>query len=212
MLSLKGVMRNNGGASSYGISDTIDYLETAVKNRNIQGVILDTDTGGGESTAGSNLMYAVADAVKVKPVLNWFNTCGSAGVMGTLPCNENIAKNERAQIGSIGTYVSIDKSFIEWYKNNVMDLYADDSQNKNLAFRQLIDGNTEGVKKMVNLTNKNFLADVKAFRPLAGDEAKQKDTLSGKMFAAKEGKTRGLVDGIGNLDYVTKRINYYANR
>jgi ClpP class serine protease len=211
MLPLKGMMRNSGGASSYGVSDLIDNLNLAVQNRNIQGVVIDTETGGGESTAGSNLMYAVADAVKIKPVLNWFGTCASAGVMATLPCNENIAKNERSQIGSIGTYLSIDKSFVEWYKANVMDLYADDSTNKNLAFRQLIDGNTEGYKTMVNATNKNFMSDVSRFRPLTGDATKQADTLSGKMFNALEGKKRGLVDAVGNLDYVIKRVNFYAN-
>lgn len=205
-ITLKGVMQMDGGPSSYGVQDTISFLESAVSNPNISGILFSVDTGGGEAKAGNALKEAIAEATQKKPVIAWVDTMASAGVMAMLPANEIIAKNERSRVGSIGTYMSIDKSFLAWYKANITDLYAEDSVNKNLEFRQMVEGDFSGVQKMINKINKDFTNDVKTYRPLSGDVP---HTLSGAMFDAKEAKSRGLIDGIGSREYAVKRLMYH---
>jgi protease-4 len=209
LLSLKGTMMMDGGACAYGISDTIEFLQAATDNPNVAGIVFDVRTGGGESTAGELLMQAVQSAEKKKPVMAYIdNMMASAGVMAMLPATEIIASSQRAQIGSIGTYMSISKEFLSWYSENVTDVYADESTAKNDAFRKAVAGDLSGIKAMVNKVNRNFLSDVKNFRPLQGDT---ESTLSGAMFDAPEAKRRGLIDAVGSFDYAMRRMQYHIN-
>lgn len=206
IIPIRGVMTMQGGMSANGIENVINCMKDCQTDNHIGGIIFDVDTGGGEAMAGEELMYANDSFTKVKPAIAHFRTMGSAGVMGMLPCNEIIAKTDRSKCGSIGTYRSIDKAFLAWYKANIIDIYADKSPNKNKEFNQMKEGDFSGVQAMVNKINENFLADVQKYRPLSGDV---ENTLSGGMFDTTEAKKRGLVDGMGDLAYAIKRIQYH---
>lgn len=201
-LKLSGVMRSEDGMSSRGISSLVRDYNDAIQNSNIAGILLEVNTGGGESMAGNILNAALADSTK--PVVVFAHRMQSAGVMATLHANEIVASSNAAQFGSIGTFVSIDKEFAAWYKQTITDIYADKSVNKNKEFRDFLEGNITTLKKSINASNELFLNEVKAHRPLRGDI---QHTLSGATFDAQEAKNRGLVDSIGGFQYALKRLN-----
>ena len=207
-LKLFGTMRGQDGMSTRGMGSLIGDLNAAFQNENIAGILLEANTGGGESTAGQMLQAALTDAPK--PVVVLAHQLCSAGIMGTLPCAEIIASNKSAKLGSIGTFISVSNSFANWYKASVTDIYADKSSNKNKAFRDFLNGDFAELKKELNSSNAQFLADVQAFRTLKGNEATIEHTLSRAVFSAEEAKRRGLCDGIGGVQYALKRLSAHV--
>lgn len=208
-LKLFGTMRSQDGASTRGIDSLIADINSAFQNENIQGILLEANTGGGESTAGQMLQGALADAPK--PVVVYAHQLASAGIMGTLPASEIIASTKGSKFGSIGTFISIDKRFAQWYQSNVTDIYADKSSNKNKEFRDFLAGDFTALKKSLNQSNDRFLADVQAFRTLKGEASTIEHTLSGAMFEAGAAKSKGLIDSIGGFQYALKRLSAHAN-
>jgi ClpP class serine protease len=201
LLRLNGVMRSQDGLSSQGIQSMVQDLQAAYSNPNIDGILIEANTGGGESLAGTMLQSAIQESPKA--VVVYAHLLASAGVRGTLPADEIIASGAGSEIGSIGTFITVNKNFASWYNNNYQDVYADKSGNKNLPFREFLKGNIDPLKANINRSNENFLQEVQSFRQLRGDV---QHTLSGEMFSAKQARSRGLIDGIGSFQYAVNRL------
>jgi protease-4 len=207
LLKLNGVMRSNDGMSSRGVGSLIRDLNAAYDNQNIDGILIEANTGGGESLAGTMLQSAIEESPK--PVVVYAHMLASAGVRGTLAADEIIASGPGAQIGSIGTYITLDKDFARYYTRWYEELYADKSTNKNKDFREYLKGNMEPLRQSINRSNDNFLKEVQQYRPLRGDV---ENTLSGELFYAKDAKSRGLVDGVGSFQYAVQRLSANVRR
>lgn len=208
-LRMSGVMTAADQLCSDGIQSLSDTLYTAYNNDNIDGILLEVNSGGGESTAGYILKNALAD--KNKPVVVHAMTLGSAALLGTLPATEIIAAGESAQIGSIGSYLSVNNKFLSWYKDNYTDIYATQSTDKNADFRSLMEGNSAPIQKMIDKSAKMFQDNVTKSRTLKGSEEKIASTLAGGMFDAADARGRGLVDGIGSYNYAMKRLRSHIS-
>lgn len=204
-IPVSGVMQMDGGMCSSGIKDLADFIQQLDANPNIAGFLFDVNTGGGESTAGIHLYNTVKDLTK--PSVAQFHTMASAGYMAMLPTKEKIALSPMSRVGSIGALISIDKQFLDWYKNNIQDIYSTKSPDKNSEFNALLNGDHS---KLVNSLDKmvsDFHDMVLAHRSL--NPQMQDSTLKGGTFTAKDGKHRGLIDSIGSEAYAKKRLNFY---
>jgi ClpP class serine protease len=209
VLNLSGVMRSEGGMCHFGMDELANQFLAAYQNPNIEGIILKASTGGGESAAGSRLQAIIQDAPK--PVVVYTDTMlASAGVRGAVTATEIIAA-QGAEIGSIGTYITLPKGFSEQYNAYYTDVYADKSGNKNKSFRAFIAGDMSEMKAEVNRINEQFLTEVSSFRALKGSKTQQEYTLSGAMFSADEALRRGLVDAVGSFQMAIDRTRALAS-
>ncbi len=200
-LNLIGPMVANGDWCSWGMDDFEEAIMIANQNSNIAGIFIRANTGGGESLAGQILHNAVKSSKK--PVVVYADFLGSAGVHGTLAAAEIIASGNASRIGSIGTYVSIDKELAKWYAENVEDIYAEGSENKNAEWREYLAGNPKPLQTVVTQNADMFRSEVKKHRELKGDVD---TTLKGGMFFAQDAKRRGLIDGVGTYEYAMQRM------
>jgi ClpP class serine protease len=207
-LKLSGTMRSSDYWCNRGVDSLVEDFQAAYQNDHIMGIVLEANTGGGESVAGQMLQSIIQDAPK--PVVVFAHYLASAGIMGTLSASEIIASTEAASFGSIGTYITIDKRIGDWYSKNYQDIYASKSTNKNRAFRALQKGDVSAIQEMVDVHNENFLEMVQKYRPLNGTRSDVAHTLSGEMFNASESKYRGLIDGVGSFQYALKRVTAHA--
>lgn len=201
-LSFSGVMREEDGLCSTGINSLSEQLYNAYSNPNVKGILLNLNSGGGESSSGYNLQQAISD--KNKPVVVRSSILASAALNGALPATEIIASSDASQIGSIGSYISLNMSSIKWYKENIIDIYSKVSPDKNAAFRDAVNGNYDKLTEQVTENAKMFQDKVKEYLTL--DQQKMLSTLSGGMFMAKDAKQRGLVHSIGSRQFAIKRI------
>lgn len=207
-LQLSGTMRSSDFWCNRGVDSLVADINAAYQNSNIAGIVIEANTGGGESIAGQMLNGALAESPK--PVVVWAHYLASAGIMGTLPVSEVIGSTRAAQFGSIGTFVSVNKRMSQWYAQNYTDVYASKSTNKNRPHRALQKGDLSAIQEMVDVSNESFLEEVKAYRHLNGTNSDITHTLSGEMFQAQEAKARGLIDGIGGFQYAIRRVMAYA--
>lgn len=203
-LYLNDFMAVDGDLCTMGVQELADNLLYYRDNPNVNGAILEVNSGGGEAMAGQIMFNAIRDFKK--PVVAYVHNAGSAAFMAIAGVKEIVASGPLSRLGSIGAFISLDKKFIEFYKSRFEDIYSDLSDDKNSAIRNYIDtGDKSGIKSMLN-------ESVEAFQKLVTDnrEIKEKDsTLRGGMFSAKEAKSRGLADIVGTEVLAIKRLKNY---
>lgn len=197
-LKLSGVMRMEDGLSSRGIQHMANNIGQAEANPNIRGGIIEANTGGGQAMAGTVLKNALQEAKK--PWIVYYHQLASAGVKGTLPARALYGSGEEAQIGSIGSMVSINKRVLNYYQNNVDDIYADQSGNKNREFREYLMGNRGPIIEKLNRSNEFFIQAVKKYRNINGTEEQRERVFSGAMLFSDEAKEVGLSDGVATFN------------
>lgn len=210
VLKLSGVMRSESAASTRGIDVLERDLRQAYANPNILGVVLDVNSGGGEATAGWRLRSVVGE--RNKPVIANVHYAGSAAYLGITGATEIIGAYGGARFGSIGALYSIDKRLLAEHAENFLDVYADNSPNKNEEIRAALLGDLSPLRKMTTKVATEFRGAVKMARPLLGEPETIEETLSGRMFDAREATKRGLSDMTGNLNTAVSRVSLWASR
>ena len=182
-----------------GMVTKVDILERCYQNQNIKAIILKIESPGGEVMAAMLMQNKIRE--KNKPVVAFIDDVGaSAGYYIASPCDSVIANSNLAQVGSIGTYVTI-TDFTEQLKMEgikLIEVYADASVDKNKDYHDALKGDLSGIKEKVNKFNDQFLADIKTNR--AGLLGKDKEWNTGKIFFADEALSIGLIDSIGSFD------------
>ena len=101
---------------------------------------------------------------------------------------------------------------LTWYTKTFTDYYADSSENKSEEFRALQSGDPSKIIASLNRADAIFMAEVKKNRNLKGDAETIKETLSGRMFDAKDAVKRGLIDGIKTKAQVIARAEQLAKQ
>lgn len=191
VLTLEGVMRSRDGLSSNGVNTLVSNLQSAEAAENIGGVILKVNSGGGESLAGTMLQSAIRDMTK--PVLVLADFMASAAVRGTLDAPYVWATSRAAEIGSIGTMVSINREVAKYYRDNVEEIYAQQATDKNREWREYLAGNRAPLTEAITEHNEVFISEAREKRGIK-DEA-----LTGRMFHADKAQSLGLIDRVGTF-------------
>jgi ClpP class serine protease len=205
---LSGVMRLGDGLSSRGVNSLIDSMRFYDGQSNVYGHILEIDSGGGQSTAGQAMLNAVRDLKK--PIYVYGHYVGSAAVMASIAADKIFLSGNQSRIGSIGSYVSINKKMAEYFKENMEDIYSEHSSDKNKEWRAYLKGDKKPLINFANESAKAFMDDVEQYRSL--NESQKESTLRGGMFTAKSGVERGLADGIATFGEVVNKLSQNINQ
>lgn len=214
-ITITGLMLSRGGLCDYGMDYYEGLLNAAYANPKIKGILLEMESGGGFSVAGDILYNAIKQ--KNKPVLTYTTLLASAAVKGTLASDEIWAASASTRIGSIGTMLSIPRSILVPKEDEgEEEYYSDDSPNKNIGWRKLMEGDSTLIIQELTQLDRSFMKLVQDSRPLKGGADKIKSTLDGSVFLASEAKSRGLIDRIGTKKEAINRLlalskNYYKN-
>ena len=169
-------------------------------------IVLKVNSPGGEAMAAFSLNEAIKEAVKVKPVIaHVIGMQASAAYIGLSACSAIFAAHDMCQIGSVGTLSSV-LDFSEQLKMegiNLIELYAETSEEKNIEVREAVKGNTKLLQDRVNMFNEKVLQIVKENRPDSNYEA----WSLGKIFTAKEAVKVGLIDGIMSFSELINKMS-----
>jgi ClpP class serine protease len=105
-----------------GVHHVARELQEAEDNPNVKGILLEVNSGGGHATAGSMLLATLADLRT--PVVVFTHFMASAALMATLPAKYVVASSQAVQVGSIGTYLDVNKLAIEVQNKYFKTIYA----------------------------------------------------------------------------------------
>lgn len=200
---------SSGGSSGVrGMRGVADDLRAAYANNNIRGILLEVNSGGGEVLSMEVITSALA--ARNKPVVAHTYFAASAAYGAAAATDEVIALSDMSKVGSIGAVISVNKVALKDYAEQYMDVYGTAAPNKNREFRAMLAGDFTPLQQVADEATDKFQAKVRGMRPLRGTDEKITDTLSGDVFSGVEAKRRGLIDGIGGLEYALKRLDAHV--
>lgn len=211
VIRISGFMQteSSGGSSGVrGMRGVADDLRAAYANPNISGILLDVNSGGGEIMSMEVVTSALA--ARNKPVISHVTFAASAAYGSVAATDEIIALSDFSKVGSVGAVISLNKFALQEYADEYLDFYGQNAPNKNAEFRAALAGDFSGIQVIVDEATDRFQSKVRALRALRGSDQKITDTLSGNVFSGPEAKRRGLIDGIGGLEYALKRLESWV--
>jgi protease-4 len=212
IIPLKGTMLKYGTMCTYGTEEIASTLLAAGAHKNISGIVLDIDSGGGSVDAVAPMVQSIMKVRNQanKPVVASVDLAASAAYWAASACNRIVANNEiSAEAGSIGVMMSfwdiIPHYEKEGYKFHT--IYAPESNYKNEPFNKALKGEYDLIKQeelsplaisFQNAIKNNRAGKLKLETP---------GLLNGRMFFARNDKNTdlsakqvGLIDEVGDMD------------
>ncbi len=176
-------------------------------NENVDGIVFQVNTPGGEAFGNEALSKAIKGTET--PTVVSFEMMASAGVFSFQGADEIYAVEKNSLWGSIGTYITLidDSEFMQNMGIDFIEIYADDSTEKNRPTREALAGNQEPMKEFLNTLNDTFIKDVKNSAPNIKNDG---SVFKGKLYTATEARKIGAIDGIKSLDYAINRARYLS--
>ena len=193
-----------GDYCTYGADEIVERLYELNNNANVKAIIVYMDGPGGAVSAISPFLEFGKRRDKKKPLGVVYEMSCSAhlyAMYGMQPDFVWASNNLSAVVGSIGVVLSfIDNR--EYMKENgfeLIEIYPDESADKNLAFRLALEGKFDMIKtEMLSPLAIQFQNDVKSLRPKI--KYKEPGVITGKTYYATDAVSLGFADKIGSLN------------
>lgn len=209
VIPLKGDMMKEGTMCSYGTEEIAAVVREAADAKNIVGIRLDIDSGGGAVDAIPPMLDAIAySQQKGKPVVAACDLCASAAYYVASHCDSIVAVNDiSAEFGSIGVMMQF-PDYAKYYEQKgikIHTIYSDLSDYKNAPFEAARKGDYKSIKEeMLNPLARQFQEAVKTHRK---DLKQDVDgILKGRVFYARQALANGLIDEVGTTESATERV------
>lgn len=213
VISLKGVlMKDDQYCGPQGMVSKNNMLKRALASDNIDAIVLDTDTPGGQATYTDTFAKSIREATEKKPVVTFFSSLNcSAGYYLTMASSEIYASEKTDTVGSVGTLIGLRDytGFFEKKGIKVHEIYAPQSTLKNKKFKDALNGNYAPIQETIlKPTAQQFIDRVNEYRP----SVNHADALKGETYMADEAVKIGMIDGIKTFDEVILRAKELANQ
>lgn len=201
------VMKYDGECGEPGAQTWSRWIEYFDNAENVDAIVLAIDSPGGMVSGTQSLVDTIKSTSK--PVVAFIDDgmAASAAYWIASAADEIIASHKESEVGSIGVYVTLADVY-GYYKSQgleVRDIYSNLSDEKNLPFKDALEGNDDKLKVELDRIAETFIASVKASR---GDKLsfnKENTPFKGKLFFADEALEVGLIDNIGPLSFAIGR-------
>ena len=206
VVPLHGALTKYDTCDTYGTAGIAAKMDEFINDDEVVGFVLDIDSPGGAENAIFPLVSAIARARAAgKPVIAHCDSCYSAAYWVASQCDAIFADNARSGFGSIGAYAQIlDDREDKMTGYKIITIYAPESKDKNLAYREALDGKTEKMEEQLSELVSAFHAAVKAGRPSLKADAD--GVMTGATFKAEKSIELGLADGIGSMDECIENV------
>jgi protease-4 len=187
----------------------IESLRNAVKDEHTKGIILHANSPGGSPVQSSYVYEEIRKIKKEHPSLPIYavvsDICAS-GCYFIVSASDKIFVNPSSLVGSIGVLMD-GFGFVDvMQKLGVERRLLTAGAHKAMLdpFSPPKEDETQYMKGLLGQVHQQFIAAVKAGR---GDRLKETPELfSGLVWTGEEGVKLGVVDGVGDQDYVAKEL------
>lgn len=207
IVDMIGPVLKYGDWCNYGALEIVNALRYADNNPNIVGTVFNVDSpGGAVSAIGPFIEFG---KTKKKPVQGLVDQCASLGLWALCAVTDHrmADNNVSASIGSCGVVTSYidNRKYLESLGYVFHEVYAKESEYKNLAFKLMLEGNYDMIRdEYLSPLAKKFQNAVRESSPKLKEEV---GVLTGKTFGADQAIEYGLIDSIGSLDQAINRVH-----
>lgn len=195
------IMTELSGATSYATLAT--DLRAAVEDPNVQAIVLNIDSPGGQAKGANEFAKQVRNVRGVKPIVAYVGGDAASAAYWIASAADEIVADESAVLGSIGAMISLqmgdDKPGQRKYT-----FVSSQSPLKNAD-----PGTPEGGREIQRLTNELAQVFVETVAGNRGTSAEQvlEKYGQGAVFTGAEALKRGMIDSIGTFESVMARFN-----
>lgn len=206
VMNVRGAIMKDDWCGAPGTGTMARWLQEANDTAEVDGVVLDIDSPGGDGYA----MFQLAQALErmQKPsvgIVNAGMACSAAYGIGA-KCTKLLSGSGVDEFGSVGTYIQL-RDWTKWEREKGITTHtiaATRSTQKLAAFKQALkadpdnpeDKHYETIRaQRIDPFNERFIAMVQAARPDAKDE---RGVFEGRVFLADEALELGLIDSTGH--------------
>ncbi len=175
----------------------LQMLDRLAKSKNVAGLMLSINSGGGTTTGGEALFEAIRNVAKVKPVVAQFGTvAASAAYICGLSADHIVARGNSIT-GSVGVIFQWPEvsGLLEKVGVKVNEIKSGPLKAEPGLFAPISAGGRQVAEQMVAESQGWFLGLVKARRGV--DTASIPGLEQGRVFSGREALTYKLVDEIG---------------
>lgn len=206
VVPVHGALTKYDTCDTYGTAGIAARMDKFTTDDEVVGFVLDIDSPGGSENAIFPLVSAIKRAQAAgKPVIAHCDSCYSAAYWVASQCDAIFGDNIRSGFGSIGAYAQIlDDREDKMTGYKIITIYAPESKDKNLAFREALDGKPEKMKEQLSELVAAFHSAVKAGRPSLKTDAD--GVMSGATFKVEKSIELGLADGVASLDECIQNV------
>ncbi len=208
VLSISGaITKHDQFCGPAGMVTISNILEECYANEDITGIVLKVESGGGEGMAMRLLNETISK--RNKPIVAFIDDFACSAAYGIVSgCDFIVANSPMAEIGSIGTYISIADFSKQLEKEgiNLITVYATESENKNEEVREALKGNMKPMQEVADKFNEYFLQTIATNRAEQLTQGR-KVWGTGKVFFAEEALEIGLIDEINSFNNI---LNYFV--
>ncbi|MCK5299792.1 MAG: signal peptide peptidase SppA [Candidatus Aenigmarchaeota archaeon] len=213
LIPITGLITYNGAESLFtdtpSIKETINYIETANKSKDIKGIILLIDSPGGTVLASKDLAKAIEQIEKPNVVL--IRQMGASGAYWAASASDYIIADEVSMIGSIGvigSYLNFN-NLLEDYNVSYERLIAGQYKDMGSPFKELTDEERAKFQGTIDDIYDIFIRDIAEKRGLSIEDTR--GLATGEIYLGKEAMEKGLIDKIGDkttaIEYLKEQTN-----
>ncbi len=201
-------------ADANGADAALRAIRKATLDPEVDGILLDVDSGGGEVTASDVLWKALKDFRASRQdsrtrrfVVTIMGATAASGAYYAAAASDWIVAHPSTITGSIGVKIESFnvKQFLE--QRGVRRISVASGPNKNMMspFQDLTEPQRQLVQAEVDALHARFVDVVAKGRKLSDDRAKA--LADGRVFLAEEAKKEGLVDEVGYLEDAKAKVS-----
>lgn len=207
VVPLHGTMTKYDTCESYGTTFIAEKIREMADDGNVIGIVLDIDSPGGSCSAIPPMLDAISYAKsKGKPVYAHADCCASAAYWVASQCDAIYMDNDMSEVGSIGAMaVFVDSTAANPATGEkTLIVYADESSEKNRAYRDALEGNFDAAKAELKPLVNQFQNAVVSGRPNIQKE--EHGVLNGAMFSTADALRLNMADAKKTLSETIETV------
>lgn len=187
-----------------GTQSYIKLLKALDRNPNVSGILLNIDSGGG-MVSGTDELTATIKSLSKNTIAFTNGYCCSAAMNIASGADYRVASPFADLIGSIGvmlSYQDFAKMFEKWGAD-IVEIYAPQSSEKNIEFRELAKGNQTLYEERLKELAAQFIGNMKANLSSIKDDS---HVFKGKVYSPQQAVEIGLFDELGTLEQTLSKF------
>ena len=174
-------------------------FNVALNDDNIETIILNVDSPGGDVTGVSEFSDMLFNAREKKNIISYVYGMGASAALWIASASSKVILGNTAEMGSLGVVAGYVSTKDSDEKKGIKHIEIVSSQSPNKRPDVTTNEGRAQIQKLVDDVADVFVATVARNRGISSEEVLSKFG-QGKMFVGQESVDRGLADGLGSLE------------
>ncbi len=186
--------------------DLLKWIETLKRDKNVKGVLLRINSGGGGAASSQELYDALRDLSRKKPLITSIGSVAASGGLMVAMSSEYIVANPSSVVGSIGVRMSIPQiqGLLAKIGVHQESLTTGTFKDTGAIDRPLTEEERVYLQSLLHDMYNQFVNLVAEGRKIPVEKIEA--IADGRVFTGREAKELGLIDELGGQNKALEKL------